>query len=278
VLLACTDCHRVYDVRDLPLGSKVRCGCGQLNEVVQPAPVERVMAHCGSCGGALESGSKSCAYCQARVSLLEEKLGDPCPHCVMRLPLGARFCPGCGRGVRPEAVVQALSDSTCPMCKEALRVVEGAEDPFHQCTSCGGLWLSKNAFDEFIHGQRELPATAEERRTVDETVRIGRRHRGPPLGPPCPVCQAAMFRHEFARFSGVCVDQCRVHGWWFDAGELERIATFARAGGLESAEHRRRVSRETRGRVRAWKRRIAEERRRGSDGFDLVDLIELFAD
>jgi Zn-finger nucleic acid-binding protein len=266
MLLACQDCHRVYDVKDLAAGKKVRCTCGTLNTVTRPAPVERVMAHCGSCGGALPADSKTCSYCQARVSLLDERLGEPCPHCVVRLPLDARFCSGCGRSVMPTAVVQALSDSDCPVCAEGLRVVTGSAHPFHQCSTCGGLWLSRDALDTYVEEMKGRPSTPAERREIDHSVRLERRLKQNALGPPCPVCRTHMFRHEFARYSGVGVDQCRAHGWWLDAGELERIGTFVRADGLEQVDRRERARRASRSLSRLWKARIAAERRRDSDG------------
>lgn len=276
MLLACKACHRVYDVANLAVGKKVRCGCGTLNEVAKPVPVERAMAHCGSCGGALAAGATSCAYCNARITLLEERLGGPCPHCATRLPEGSRFCPGCGKSVEPRGAVQALADGDCPVCKAALQVVEGRQDPFHQCTTCAGLWLSKSAFERFVAEQSVAPTTPEEKSDVSRHVRLGRRLKTEPLGPRCPVCREAMLRHEFARHSGVLVDQCRTHGWWFDAHELEAIARFVRAGGLTEAEKRDRASRRSRRAARSWRRRVAAERH--NDHLELFEFLFDLAD
>lgn len=40
-----------------------------------------------------------------------------------------------------------------------------------------------------------------------------------------------MTRKRIAGKHGATVDVCRAHGLWFDAGELERILTWVRAGG-----------------------------------------------
>jgi Zn-finger nucleic acid-binding protein len=48
---------------------------------------------------------------------------------------------------------------------------------------------------------------------------------------PCPVCQGLMNRVNYGRSSGVIIDHCRNHGYWLDAGELEKIAQWVAAGG-----------------------------------------------
>jgi len=47
-----------------------------------------------------------------------------------------------------------------------------------------------------------------------------------------------MARRNFARISGVILDQCPEHGTYFDAGELPAVVEFVRAGGLELAQRR----------------------------------------
>lgn len=43
----------------------------------------------------------------------------------------------------------------------------------------------------------------------------------------CPLCHSSMNRVAFGRASGVIVDVCKLHGTWFDAGELTRAIAFA---------------------------------------------------
>ncbi len=45
-----------------------------------------------------------------------------------------------------------------------------------------------------------------------------------------------MSRKNFRRISGVLIDQCRDHGIWLDAGELDHIRCFIANGGLEQAQ------------------------------------------
>jgi Zn-finger nucleic acid-binding protein len=49
----------------------------------------------------------------------------------------------------------------------------------------------------------------------------------------CPRCAQVMSRVNFGHRSGVLVDSCRVHGTWFDAGELDAVLAFVARGGLE---------------------------------------------
>jgi len=48
---------------------------------------------------------------------------------------------------------------------------------------------------------------------------------------PCVGCGELMTRKRIGSRDGAVVDICRHHGMWFDAGELERILTWVRAGG-----------------------------------------------
>jgi Zn-finger nucleic acid-binding protein len=50
-----------------------------------------------------------------------------------------------------------------------------------------------------------------------------------------------MNRVNFGRVSGVIVDVCKMHGTWFDAGELTAVFAFAANGGLERTRDRERL-------------------------------------
>jgi len=49
----------------------------------------------------------------------------------------------------------------------------------------------------------------------------------------CPECGANMLRKNFGKRSGVILDWCGGHGTWLDAHEMEDVAAFVLAGGLE---------------------------------------------
>jgi len=50
-----------------------------------------------------------------------------------------------------------------------------------------------------------------------------------------PACGQVRNRRNFAEVSGVILDWCRAHGWWFDANELENAIAFLERGGLQRA-------------------------------------------
>jgi Zn-finger nucleic acid-binding protein len=49
--------------------------------------------------------------------------------------------------------------------------------------------------------------------------------------PALPECDQFMLRTNYKRSSGVILDECRAHGTWLDADELEQVAGFILAGG-----------------------------------------------
>jgi len=49
-----------------------------------------------------------------------------------------------------------------------------------------------------------------------------------------------MNRRNFGRRSGVLLDECRDHGTWFDASELQQALTWIRRGGETLAAERER--------------------------------------
>ena len=90
----------------------------------------------------------------------------------------------------------------------------------------------------------------------------------------CPVCGKHMNRRNFARASGVVIDWCRGHGYWFDAHELETILEFVARGGLRAPP---RPPPDPRGEPRIATRRA------GGSHFDLsgttgTSVVELLVD
>jgi Zn-finger nucleic acid-binding protein len=54
----------------------------------------------------------------------------------------------------------------------------------------------------------------------------------------CVRCGKLMNRKNFKRISGVIIDECKRHGVWLDAGELEKIRHFIADGGFDRAQDR----------------------------------------
>jgi len=99
----------------------------------------------------------------------------------------------------------------------------------HGCRRCGGVWVDRDTLDVMVE-------TAATTGTSDgRTSGVKRRAlsmRGPVVYRACGVCTQPMHRRNFARISGVIVDECRDHGTFFDAGELHDVLEFVRSGGL----------------------------------------------
>jgi len=255
MLLACSSCHRQYDVGAFEPGERIRCQCGELCVVPRPRSRQAPMLHCSSCGGQLREGRRQCEYCSAEIRLTDRGLGPACPECFATTFAGARHCSACGVRLDPQSVLRALSSHSCPRCKRELSECTTVEARYVECLVCGGLWLSEELFQRVVdkhdsalamaflaRGPSALPAGTE-----------------PPLRYlPCPVCGQLMNRRNFASASGVILDWCRGHGWWFDAQELERVLEFIRSGGLERA--RRRTHEERRLELERLKRRAEAAR------------------
>jgi Zn-finger nucleic acid-binding protein len=113
--------------------------------------------------------------------------------------------------------------------------------PVHGCRSCGGAWIDANTLQVVLEAA-SARAPMEGHGVGDRGVR---RRTMPPgtatakvVYRKCPVCDHSMLRRNFARVSGVVVDECSRHGMFFDAGELEDILDFVRSGGLALAKRR----------------------------------------
>lgn len=240
MLIACASCHRQYDVGPHEPGSKVRCFCGASLTVPKQKPRDAKMLHCSSCGAGLPEGTTDCNFCGSSVGLREKGLGDACPNCMSRLVAGAKFCSTCGTEIRPAAVLKAMTDQSCPRCEANLSECTSPDASFVECTSCGGLWLDEKTFKRLTERRERsaAPAILGARSTPQAAVRDPGEDLKKVTYLRCPVCGEMMNRRNFARSSGVIVDWCRGHGWWFDADELERILAFVAQGGLERQRDR----------------------------------------
>jgi Zn-finger nucleic acid-binding protein len=237
MLLACPVCHLQYDAGAQEPGSKVRCFCGELITVPEQKARQVKMIHCSHCGGRLAEGATVCEFCSAEVALGDRGLGELCPECFSRMVVDARFCSTCGVPIRPELVLKALKDLECPRCAKCLTLCRSEESTFTECTSCGGVWLEAEMFRQMSSERTRaaaagtipsLPLQPPKTPAVESTVRYLK----------CPVCKDLMVRKNFSGTSGVILDWCRRHGYWFDAHELEAILRFIDEGGVEDARRR----------------------------------------
>ena len=151
-----------------------------------------------------------------------------CAHCGRDINERLLICPFCGG--------ESFSDTgqpfppQCPRCLKALDVYTKDSEEYGICPRCGGLWLDRG---EFRRATRESDVYRKEN--------LDSQSFHPPLPEaiayiPCVRCHKMMNRKNFARISGVVIDECGRHGVWLDAGELEKIRLFIADGGLERAQ------------------------------------------
>lgn len=239
MIIACPVCRRQYDVGDAVPGRRIRCACGHLGSVPNRVVRDLPMQQCGTCGAPLKPGARECGFCSASITLDTRGWGESCPGCHARMVKGARFCSSCGLAIRPNPVRKSDTDQQCPRCSEPLVVCQLDNGHFTECTGCGGVWLEESDFENLTDRQDRsgavgtVFATPERVEKALAATRVKDTHYL-----KCPVCSKLMNRTNFARVSGVLIDRCKGHGYWFDAHELERVFAFIADGGMDKARSR----------------------------------------
>ncbi|MGH9361232.1 MAG: zf-TFIIB domain-containing protein [Thermoanaerobaculia bacterium] len=241
-------------------GEQVRCRCGKLVAVQEEAPRrEAKMLHCSACGGKLREAAARCEYCGSEVSAADRQLGPACPECFARLRAGGRFCGQCGVAIRPEAYRATRAIARCPRCRGSLVLCELPEGHYTECSSCGGIWLDDTSFERVVE-ERDLAALggAIVPRNPSALAAAAAAGAEEVRYLPCPTCGQMMHRKNFGACSGIIIDWCKGHGYWFDTHELEKVVQFVAGGGLDRArEISIQRAREELGRIQEAKRRAA---------------------
>ena len=154
-----------------------------------------------------------------------------CNHCGKNVNAALMICPFCGGHVKDRTADML---PCCPRCKKPL--VTNTQAPpliYELCPDCGGIWLDRG---KFRRATRESDVYRDENLIINEYV------KAPPQDTvtyvPCVRCGKIMNRKNFARISGVIMDECGNHGVWLDSGELEKIRHFIADGGLEKVQDR----------------------------------------
>lgn len=164
---------------------------------------------------------------RARAARISQALADLLPdEPQVAQPANSRPTPASRRG------------GSCPGCGEPLRpVVARGGVEIDACDACGGLWLDAGELEQLTRGLDPAPGEG-----ARDEAELRRRVAPPPPGDgevryrECPRCREIMTRRNFGSISGVIVDECRRHGLWLDAGELEAVEAFVRAGGRALGE------------------------------------------
>jgi Zn-finger nucleic acid-binding protein len=164
-----------------------------------------------------------------------------CSACTALVSAGASFCPNCGDPLAPaDAGGPGMECPACPGHPMAeWRLQPTSRQPqghaVHGCRRCGGVWVDRATLDVMVEsasqqGSGDGRAPTVQRRELSMKDKVVYRS--------CSVCGHTMLRRNFSRISGVIVDECRIHGTFFDAGELEDVLAFVRSGGLLLARRR----------------------------------------
>lgn len=235
-LIACRECERQWDASRYRPGQRIRCACSAVMEVPHTPSYAPEVLHCEACGAARSAKTGPCQYCGAVPTRDAAKRTLICPFCYHRTADESRFCSSCGKPIQPGDLEASAGDLVCPRC-EPSRLINRRIGEFmvDECPDCSGMWVEATAFH----------------RVVNEEVERQKDKLGPGLGRgsprrytvplnevvylKCPTCEHRMHRINFARGSGVIVDECREHGVWLDEDELGKIAEYVRSGGLEHA-------------------------------------------
>lgn len=106
----------------------------------------------------------------------------------------------------------------CPVCKDAMVVLELEQVEVDYCTSCEGIWLDSGELELLLETEEErnrLTHLFREAEAVKENSH------------DCPICGKNMKKVEVGEKGKVIVDKCKKnHGIWFDKGELIKVVEF----------------------------------------------------
>lgn len=230
-LIACQECKRQWDVTRYQVGQKLRCVCAHVMEVPRVRSYTPDVHHCEACGAARSDAGSACAYCGATPVADSARMSLICPVCLHRTPRGSRFCSTCGGAIQAAELSAKTGTLKCPRCVSP-KLVNRKIGAYvvDECPKCSGMWVEFDAFDRLVEQQatradasvKSVRPGGPSKSAIAEKVRYIK----------CPNCKKMMNRFNFAKVSGVIVDECHEHGAWLDSDELGKIASYVATGGL----------------------------------------------
>lgn len=222
MIVGCPRCHLRYDLSLHDREDKIQCRCGASFMVPDLANVAKAW-NCPNCGGATNPATERCDFCGVYLAFAR------CTECFSPVSQGAKFCSECGSDINLPARQGALEASKllCPACDKPMQSHQVGDYHLDLCVGCGGTWVDQEVLDKILTDKgKQKNAIAITGKPVDKQT---------PLSEPnfvyrkCPYCKTIMHRRNFARKSGVIVDECVAHGIWFDKYELARVIDYAQS-------------------------------------------------
>ena len=227
MILACPACDSRYDVTGHDVGQKFRCRCGEV--VTLAAATQAGMLACPQCGAGVAPSAKTCDHCSSHLLL------KACPRCLSRVFHGHKHCPDCGAELDIAAIGDVNPERMCPRCPNPLHARRVDDVVIDECATCHGIFLDHVAVQRVVTDRQQVRADAI-LGMLPASATSPPLQAGAKMYVKCPVCTTMMNRKLFAGGSGVIIDVCRVHGAFFDVGELPKIIAFVMNGGLEQAQ------------------------------------------
>ena len=110
----------------------------------------------------------------------------------------------------------------CPVCKEAMIVLELDEVEIDHCVECRGIWLDGG----------ELEILLENSAAKDGFLGSFQKNEGSKEKPrKCPMCDKKMEKVLYGGSKAIQIDRCpKKDGIWLDKGELREILEEASYG------------------------------------------------
>ena len=264
VLTQCPECARQYRTDNRSSGDQFHCLCGEILIVSVPKDAVAVVVTCSSCGGARQHSNEKCIYCGSDFTLHEQDLNTVCPNCLSRISDHGRYCHHCATPIVVTGNTGEQTSLACPRCSGdkllSSRHIEHNDLNILECNVCAGIWLEDDVFFELEQRAILLSASGvtEHHKKVAAQVKNNtsnkdqiRRVRADDqnLYRKCPHCETMMHRRNYGPGSGIILDQCHQHGFWFDREELDLILRWIKTGGLLKGRKKRDIIARDRERV-----------------------------
>jgi uncharacterized protein len=107
----------------------------------------------------------------------------------------------------------------CPVCKDAMIVVEYRNIELDYCHSCKGVWFDSGELELLLKSQG-----LEEPRAFFDGILNSREAVSSEKKRKCPICGRKMKKTAIGGQPEILIDICRdKHGLWFDGGEVAQL-------------------------------------------------------